>query len=86
MLATDPTQALSDKAMKHAVQQANHLLVSQGSQRSISFGYEQKLGQMFVQIHDAATGVVVGEFPSKSQRAMQIAMRDMVGLILDKKG
>jgi len=76
---------MSEKAVKGAIQQANHTLKSQNSESSVSFGYESKLGQMFVQIHDAR-GSVIGEFPSKSQRSLQIAMNEMVGLILDKKG
>jgi len=84
--AGDLSQPLNDRAVKSAVHQVNQTLQMQGSDRSVSFGYEEKLGQMFVQIHDARTGSVVGEFPSKGQRALQIAMNEMVGLILDKKG
>jgi len=77
---------LSDQAIRDVVRQANEILKQQGSQRTVSFGYEEKLGQMFVQIRDGATGAVVGEFPSKDVRASQIAMREMIGLILDKQG
>ncbi|MDQ6973798.1 MAG: flagellar protein FlaG [Mariprofundaceae bacterium] len=77
---------MSEEVVKGAIQQANQALQSQNIQSSVSFGYEAKLGQMFVQIHDGATGTVIGEFPSKSARALQIAMNEMVGLLLDKKG
>jgi len=77
---------MNEQAIKGAIKQANQALQSQNTQSSVSFGYEAKLGQMFVQIHDGATGSVIGEFPSKSARALQIAMNEMVGLLLDKKG
>ena len=77
---------ISDSAMKDAVKQANQMLQQSGAAGSISFGYEEKLGQMYVQIHDNVTGAVVREFPSKDVRAAQIAMREMIGLILDKQG
>ncbi|MDQ6995553.1 MAG: flagellar protein FlaG [Mariprofundaceae bacterium] len=77
---------MNEQAVKDAVKQANQALQSQDVQPSVSFGYESKLGQMFVQVHDGATGAVINEFPSKSARALQIAMNEMVGLILDKKG
>jgi len=78
--------SMSEQAVKGAIKQANQALQSQNVESSVSFGYEAKLGQMFVQIHDGATGSVIGEFPSKSARALQIAMNEMVGLLLDKKG
>jgi len=77
---------MSDQAMKDAVAQANQDLVSQGVTDSVSFSYEEKLNQMYVQIRDQATGIVVNEFPSRDVRAAQIAMREMIGLILDKQG
>jgi len=80
-----PEATMSEAAVKGAIQQANQTLKNQALETSVSFGYESKLGQMFVQIHDGA-GSVIGEFPSKSQRALQIAMNEMVGLLLDKKG
>ncbi|MBL1352280.1 MAG: flagellar protein FlaG [Zetaproteobacteria bacterium] len=77
---------MSEQAVKGVIKQANQALQSQNIQSSVSFGYEAKLGQMFVQIHDGETGSVIGEFPSKSSRALQIAMNEIVGLLLDKKG
>jgi len=76
---------MNEKAVKGAIQQANQTLKNQHLESTVSFGYEAKLGQMFVQIHDG-NGSIIGEFPSKSERSLQIAMNEMVGLILDKKG
>ncbi len=77
---------MNEQAVKGAIKQANQSLQSQSAGSSVSFGYEAKLGQMFVQIHDGKTGSVIGEFPSKSARSLQIAMNEMVGLLLDRKG
>jgi len=69
--------------VKQAVQQANQSL--QGSNESISFGYEEKLGQLIVQVSDKATGQVIQQLPSKDFIQFQLHMRAMVGLFLDKK-
>ncbi len=78
--------SLNKKAVKQIVQEGNQALKAQGANQTVSFGYEAKLGQMFVQIRDGATGSVVGEFPSRDVRASKIAMREMIGLLLDKQG
>jgi len=78
--------SLNEKAVKQIVQEGNQALKAQGANQTVSFGYEAKLGQMFVQIRDGATGSVVGEFPSRDVRASRIAMREMIGLLLDKQG
>jgi len=78
---------MSDSSVKSAIKQANVMLKAQVQMDpSVSFGYEVKLGQLFVQIHDGKTQQVIGEFPSKSARSLQIAMNEMVGLLLDKTG
>jgi len=69
--------------VKRAVQQANTSL--QGSNESITFGYEEQLGQLVVQISDKATGKVIQQLPSKDFIQFQLHMREMIGLFLDKK-
>jgi len=78
--------SLTEQAVKQVVQEGNQALKAQGINHLVSFGYEAKLGELFVQIRDGVTGSVVGEFPSKDVRASRIAMREMIGLILDKQG
>jgi len=77
---------LNEKVVRQMVQEGNQALKAQGVKQVVSFGYEAKLGELFVQIRDGVTGSVVGEFPSRDVRASRIAMREMVGLILDKQG
>jgi len=69
--------------VKKAVQQANISL--QGSNESITFGYEEQLGQLVVQISDKTTGKVIQQLPSKDFIQFQLHMRAMIGLFLDKK-
>jgi len=69
--------------VKKAVQQANTSL--QGSNETITFGYEEQLGQLVVQVSDKTTGKVIQQLPSKDFIQFQLHMRAMVGLFLDKK-
>jgi len=69
--------------VKQAVQKANVSL--QGSNESITFGYEEQLGQLVVQVSDKSTGSVIQQLPSKDFIQFQLHMREMIGLLLDKK-
>ncbi len=69
--------------VQKAVARANSTVAN--SNHSITFGYEQKLGQLIVQISDKATGRVIQQLPSKEFIQHQIYMREMVGLLLDKQ-
>jgi len=79
-----PQPKATEPAVKQAVAQANQVMVE--SSRSISFGYEEKLGQLIVKVTNTRSGEVIGEFPSKALIQAQVAMHDMVGLLIDKKG
>lgn len=73
--------SLSD--VQRAVKQAN--LSLGGANKSISFGYEEKLGQFIVQVSDSKSGRVIQQFPSKEFIRFQLHMREAMGLLLDKK-
>jgi len=77
--------AITEKSVQNAVNQANQMLASVGSNETISFAYEEKLNQLYVKIVDQQSGAVVREIPSKDFIRHQIALREMIGLILDKK-
>ena len=85
---SQPAQAqtepmVSEQELKQAVQQANQSFA--GSNEAVSFTYEEKLGQLFVQITDNASGEVIREVPSKEFIQHQVAMKELVGLLLDKQ-
>jgi len=71
------------KDVQQAVKQANISLPS--SNEAITFGYEEKLGQLIVQVSDKVTGKVIQQLPSKEFVQYQIYMKEMVGLLLDKQ-
>ncbi|MDQ6970048.1 MAG: flagellar protein FlaG [Mariprofundus sp.] len=76
-------QQPSLRDVQQAVKQANMSLPS--SNESITFGYEEKLGQLIVQVSDKATGRVIQQLPSKEFIQYQIYMKEMIGLLLDKQ-
>lgn len=79
-----PQAKVTEPAVKQAVAQANQVMAA--SSRAISFGYEEKLGQLIVKVTNTSNGEVIGQFPSKALIQAQVAMHDMVGLLIDKKG
>jgi len=74
---------VSEQELKQVIQQANQHFA--GSNESVSFMYEEKLGQLFVQIKDSTSGEVIREVPSKEFIQHQVAMKELVGLLLDKQ-
>jgi flagellar protein FlaG len=76
---------VTEKSVQEAVNTANQMLANAGSNETISFAYEEKLNQLYVKIVDQNSGAVVREIPSKDFIRHQIALREMIGLILDKK-
>ncbi len=72
---------VSQEELKKVVSDAN--VEMSHSNESITFGYEEKLGMLYVQVTDSDSGEVVREIPSKEFIAHRIAMREMIGLLLD---
>jgi len=83
LVQNQPEPKVSEQELRQAVQQANQSFA--GSNESVSFTYEEKLGQLFVQITDSKSGEVIREVPSKEFIQHQVAMKELVGLLLDKQ-
>lgn len=83
LVQNQPEPMVSEQELKQAVQKANHSFA--GSNESVGFTYEEKLGQLFVQITDSTSGEVIREVPSKEFIQHQVAMKELVGLLLDKQ-
>ena len=81
MMNSEPE--VTEKALKAAVVQANTDMTR--ISESVTFGYEKQLGLLYVQVTDNDSGKVVREIPSKDFIAHRIAMREMIGLLLDKQ-
>ncbi|MDX8388598.1 MAG: flagellar protein FlaG [Ghiorsea sp.] len=76
-------QPVTEQQVKQVVSEANTALA--GSNESVAFHYEKKLGLLYVQVTDNQSGEVIREIPSKDFIQHRLAMREMVGLILDKE-
>jgi len=76
-------QQTTTQDIQKAIQQANQVLSR--SSESIAFGYEEKLGQLFVTVTDKNSGEVIREIPSKDFIQHKVFMKEMVGLLLDKQ-
>lgn len=52
----------------------------------IRFGFSDELGQMFVNVVDANTGEVIRQFPSEEAIEIMTKMKELIGMLFDKKG
>lgn len=81
-------QASSEKEMpveqaKDMVETMNSFLVSADSQ--LKFVFHDKLNQYYVTIIDSKTDEVIREIPPKKLLDIHAAMREFVGLLVDRK-
>jgi flagellar protein FlaG len=75
--------AIGKEEVKQLVEQANMQLAGASNQR-VSFGYEERLNLLYVQIKDSATGEVVREIPPKELIEQRAALSEMIGMLLDR--
>lgn len=53
---------------------------------NITFGYNDKINQMFVNVIEKSTGKVIRKFPTDEAMSLSAKMKEIVGIIFDKKG
>lgn len=82
-VVSDQQGKVSEEAVRHAVKQAN--IEFAGSNEKVGFGYEKRLGLLYVQVLDKNTGDVVKEIPSKEFIQHQVFMKELAGMLLDRK-
>lgn len=70
--------------IQQAVAEANREF--SGPSEKIAFGYEKRLNMLIVQVQDRETGEVIREIPPREFIDFRIAMRERIGLLLDKQG
>jgi len=75
-------EKVSEESVRQAVQQVN--IEFAGSNQKVGFGYEKRLGQLYVQVLDKETGAVVKEIPPKDFIEHQAFMKELAGIILDR--
>jgi len=74
---------ITEQEVRQVVQQANFEMV--GSNEDISFGYEERIGLLYVTVTDKNSGEVIREIPSKEFIQHKVAMHELVGMLLDKQ-
>ena len=73
-----------EQEVQQAVAEANREF--SGPNEKIAFGYAKALNMLIVQVQDRDTGEVIREIPPKEFINFRIAMRERIGLLLDKQG
>ena len=74
----------TEQEVQRAVAEANTKF--SGPNEKIAFGYEKRLNMLIVQVQDRNTGEVVREIPPQEFIDFKVAMRERIGLLLDKQG
>jgi flagellar protein FlaG len=52
----------------------------------IRFGFNDKIGQLMVNVVDVKTGEVIRQFPTEEAVEIMTKMKELIGMLFDKKG
>ena len=52
---------------------------------NVKFGFEDKIGEMFVSVYEKDSNKLLRKIPSDEAVALMIKMREIIGIIFDKK-
>jgi len=53
---------------------------------NVKFGFDDKVEQMFVNVMERSTGKIIRRIPSEEAMKISEKMKEIVGMIFDKKG
>jgi len=53
---------------------------------NVTFGYNDKINTMFVDVMEKSTGKIIRKIPTKEAMHLAERMKEIVGIIFDKKG
>lgn len=81
--ANEQQQEMPMGQAKEMVESMNNFLSSADSQ--LKFVFHEQLNQYYVTIVDSKTDEVIREIPSKKLMDIHAAMREFVGLLIDRK-
>lgn len=79
----NPERQMPAEQAQDMVESMNNFLMSADSQ--LKFVFHDQLNQYYVTIVDSKTDEVIREIPSKKLMDIHAAMRDFVGLLVDRK-
>jgi flagellar protein FlaG len=60
--------------------------ISEKEPLSVSFGYDEELGKVFINVVDKNSGEVIRKLPSEEAMKFAKSIKETVGKLLDKRG
>ncbi len=81
---TDATQIKENVDMPKLTEELNKL--SETKNLDISFGYNEKIDKVIINVLDKNTGEVIRKLPSEDAVKFAEGVEEMLGKLLDKKG
>ena len=84
----DPLEEKSKEEIKKEIQKVTQELNEAMNPLNINleFKYNQKVDELVVQVVDKSNDKVIREFPPKEALKLMEKMRELVGMLFDKKG
>ena len=74
----------SKEELKNTIENLNKHMDSLDT--NVKFGFDDKIEQMFVNVVERSTGKIIRKIPSEEAMKISEKMREIVGIIFDKKG
>ncbi|WP_331773985.1 FlaG family protein [Sulfurospirillum sp. 1612] len=79
-MSTDQVNTKIDSTVKELNQHMDAL------NTNVTFGYNDKINSMFVDVMEKSTGKLIRKIPSEEAMHLSEKMKEIVGMIFDKKG
>ena len=80
----DTKEKINPEALNETVNELNKQMDLLNT--NITFGYNDKINQMFINVIEKSTGKVIRQFPTEEAMRLSVKMKEIVGIIFDKKG
>lgn len=87
-----PTQATKSAREEKPKEEDLHSMVSELNKQmealdtNVSFGYNDKISTMFVNVMEKSTGKSIRKIPTEEAMELSAKMKEIIGMIFDKKG
>lgn len=81
---TEKISMPSKEELKNTIEHLNKHMDSLDT--NVKFGFDDKVGQMFVNIMERSTGKIIRRIPTEEAMKISEKMKEIVGMIFDKKG
>lgn len=87
-VAKEEQEKKSNEELKRELQEVVRELNNEMSplNREIKFGFEDKIESLYVTVQERSTDKVIRKIPSEEAMELMAKMREIVGIIFDKKG